>query len=151
MASQMAATVKLNWMVLWFVVKLLDRGHIAKVNNLLLIVILSTHLQIHFRQLFFKPRNKQYPKKYTDYDSSFNLLLCLEKEDRTISLYVNECLFVNNTSHGKLAQLTLKAPTIICCRRQLQIRHDISWELSAGRQFSWNIIPYFFHILEKMS
>ena len=55
--------------------------------------------------------------------------------------------------------LTLKAPPIICSRRQFQIlplffkkeiRHDISWELSAGRQFSWYIIPYFFWQLGKM-
>ena len=32
-----------------------------------------------------------------------------------------------------------------------QIRHDSSWELSAGRQISWNIIPYFFRKLGKMS
>ena len=31
----------------------------------------------------------------------------------------------------------------------LQIRHDISWESSAGRWISWNIIPYFFWKLEK--
>ena len=56
--------------------------------------------------------------------------------------------------------LTLKAPPIICSRwqfqiltpfRKKQIRHDISWELSAGRRFSWNIIPYYFGKLGKMS
>ena len=56
--------------------------------------------------------------------------------------------------------LTLKAPPIICCRRQFQIlplfqkqqtRNDISWESSAGRRFSWNIVPYFFQKLGKIS
>ena len=56
--------------------------------------------------------------------------------------------------------LTLKAPPIICSRRQfknlllfqkLQIRHDISWESSAGRRFSCNIIPYFCQKWGKMS
>ena len=55
--------------------------------------------------------------------------------------------------------LTHKAPSIICSRQQFQIlpplqkitiRHGISWELSAGRQFSWYIIPYFFCKLGKM-
>ena len=54
---------------------------------------------------------------------------------------------------------TNKAPPIICSRRKFQIccffinnkiRHDISWEWTAGRQFSWNIIPYFLK-LGKMS
>ena len=47
----------------------------------------------------------------------------------------------------------------ICSRRhfqilphfqKLQIRHDISWESSTGRRFSWNIIPYFYWKLGKM-
>ena len=56
--------------------------------------------------------------------------------------------------------LTLKAPPIICSRRQLkilpfffqkqQIRHDISCESSAGRRFSRNVIPYFCRTLGKM-
>ena len=55
--------------------------------------------------------------------------------------------------------LTHKAPSIICSKRQFQIlpffqkeqiRHDITWESSAGRQFSWNIIPYFFRKLRKV-
>ena len=54
--------------------------------------------------------------------------------------------------------LILKAPPIICRRRQFQIlplfqkyqiRHDISWESYAGRRFSWNIIPYFFSKIGK--
>ena len=53
-----------------------------------------------------------------------------------------------------------KAPPIICSRRQLQIlplfqkqhiRHDISWESSAGRRFSCNILPHFCWNLWKMS
>ena len=57
-------------------------------------------------------------------------------------------------------RLALKAPPIIGSRRQfkillfyqkLQIRHDISWESSAGRQFLWSTIPYFCRKLGKMS
>ena len=48
-------------------------------------------------------------------------------------------------------ELSLKAPLIIRSRRQIkilqyqkeQIRHDISCDSSAGRRFSWNIIPFF--------
>ena len=55
-------------------------------------------------------------------------------------------------NYPECKDLTLKAPPIICSRRQFlilplfqkqQIRHDISWKSSAGRRFSWNIIPYF--------
>ena len=55
--------------------------------------------------------------------------------------------------------LALKAPPIICSRGQFQIlllsqkyqiRHDISWESSASRWFSWNIISYFFWKSDKM-
>ena len=55
--------------------------------------------------------------------------------------------------------LTHKAPPTICSRWQFlilllfqkyQIRDDISWELSAGRRFSWNITPYFCRKLGKM-
>ena len=60
-----------------------------------------------------------------------------------------------------LVILTLKAPPIICSRRQFQIlllfqKKNKAWYfmrivwLSAGRRFSWNIIPYFFQKLEKM-
>ena len=55
--------------------------------------------------------------------------------------------------------LTRKAPPTMCNRRQFQIlplfskltnKDDISWESSAGRRFSWNIIPYFFRKFGKM-
>ena len=58
----------------------------------------------------------------------------------------------SSSAKQKRQHLTLKAPPIICSRRRLQIlplfqkqqiRHDISWESSAGRRFSCNIIPYF--------
>ena len=64
-----------------------------------------------------------------------------------------------NTNHAfsVFLWLTHKARPIICSRQQFQIlllliRHEwYSWESSAGRRFSWNIIPYFFRKLGKMS
>ena len=70
-----------------------------------------------------------------------------------------QCVIVVFSEYTHLL-LTLKTPPIICSRRQLQIlplfqkwqiRHDISWESSAGRRFSCNIIPHFFRKLGKMS
>ena len=70
---------------------------------------------------------------------------------------------INSIKHEhsfKISYLTLKAPPIICSRRQLQIlllfqkyqiRHDISWESSASRRFSCNIIPYFCRKMGMMS
>ena len=58
------------------------------------------------------------------------------------------------------SMFTHKPSPIICSRKQFQIlllfhkqqiRYDISWESSAGRRLSWNIIPYFFWKFEKMS
>ena len=61
-------------------------------------------------------------------------------------------------STSKERLLTHKVPPTICSRwnfkilllfSKLQIRHDASWELSAGRQFSRIIIPYFFSKIRK--
>ena len=67
---------------------------------------------------------------------------------------------LHHTLHFQTAQATnLKAPPILCSRRQfqilplfqkLQIKHDISWESTAGRGFSWNIIAIFFSKPWKM-
>ena len=79
---------------------------------------------------------------------------CLERI-LLAQLYSVKSCFISTVKH-----LTHKVPPIFCSRRQIQIlllfqkkriRHDISWESSAGRQFSWNIILYFFRKLEKMS
>ena len=68
-----------------------------------------------------------------------------------MSKLINDLLtkYLSNTSG---IALTHKAPPRICSRQKFQIfplfqkkiRHDISWELSAGGQFSWIIMPFFF-------
>ena len=45
---------------------------------------------------------------------------------------------------GYHARLILSTSKPRRCWTERLLRHDISWELSAGRRFSCNIIPYFF-------
>ena len=68
-------------------------------------------------------------------------------------------IWILTVCNGHQQILTHKASPIICSRLQFQIlllfskttkRHDISRELSAGRQFTWKIIPYFFSKIRKI-
>ena len=90
--------------------------------------------------------------KWFDTDSVPERIFCK-------SYYWNRSTEDNKSKKLPSMQSVIIPPSIICSRRQFQIlllfskimRQDISWELSAGRQFSWNIIPYFFRKLGKMS
>ena len=107
-------------------------------------------------QFFFKKRQKQCRPRLTNF--------CTHESKRHNSRVGDisirgENSFQDPSSHQALF-LTLKVPPIICSRLQFkvlplfqkwQIRYGISWESSAGRRISWNIIPYFCWKLEKMS
>ena len=59
-----------------------------------------------------------------------------------------------------ISYLTLKAPPIIRSRRQIlrhlsqfstKIRCDITWESSASRRFSWNLMPYLLFLKKRQN
>ena len=61
---------------------------------------------------------------------------------------------------SKTQTLTLKAPIHNCSRRQIlrhlsqfstKIRYDITWESSASRRFSWNIMPYLLFLKKRQN
>ena len=63
------------------------------------------------------------------------------------------CLFLSG-------RLTLKAPDHDCSRQQIllhlskfskEIRYDISWESSASRRLSWNIMPYLLFLKKRQN
>ena len=68
----------------------------------------------------------------------------------TLSVSVFCWYFCKQLTHKPTYNLQQTAISNFAAFSKITIRHDISWESSAGRQFSWNIIPYFFRKLGKM-
>ena len=54
-------------------------------------------------------------------------------------------------SMQRVKDLTLKAPIRQLSQFLKKIRYDISWESSANRQFSWNIMPYLLFLKKRQN
>ena len=110
------------------------------------------------------------PNKHVSFKSSEIYIFLWFYEIVKILLYMPLSIkisFLFNLWHGNtmkwlwiISVLTLKAPITTAAddkfcdifhNFQKKIRHDITWDLSAGRQFSWNIMPYLLFLKKRQS